>query len=302
MTSLPTLGVCCSDSVQFDTTMSAIGRTTVQWALRYSNDNNTPNTSQMDALAQRGVANLIVSYAVEATLDSILAGERCSRLVACAQLFKTWQDAHPGTKLWLRPMWEMNGNWYQWGTYNGYLGNTPEKYVAAWKHVWNCFRGAFPTLSFFWCPNKLLGGQTSYLPWYPGDAFVDAVGIDAYNHSQSEGGWQPITQVMNPSLAAIRAVSPSKLLIVGETATTEPKDGDPVAAGHTKAEWFGNTMGNMGYWLRNDALSYGVGVVNYFDYPKVTPTTGNNYRIYDPNLPSGVNSRDAFRLAISGIG
>jgi beta-mannanase len=42
-----------------------------------------------------------------------------------------------GKTIYLRPMHEMNGYWYPWG--GRVNGNSPARYVAAWRHIWEIF-------------------------------------------------------------------------------------------------------------------------------------------------------------------
>jgi hypothetical protein len=83
----------------------------------------------------------------------------------------------------LRWGWEMNGNWYAWsGPKNG---NDPAGYIACWKRIHQIFanEGA-DNVSWVWSVNWNSAPDTpqnAYAPYYPGDKFVDWVGISGYN-------------------------------------------------------------------------------------------------------------------------
>jgi hypothetical protein len=96
---------------------------------------------------------------------------------------------------------EMNGNWYPWSA--GYSGrgitNAPAKFVAAWQHVWNIFQsvGANQYVIWAWTPSRTdaLGvdatsgyskGDTGLAEDYPGDQYVDWMGLSAYQFRPTE--------------------------------------------------------------------------------------------------------------------
>lgn len=67
---------------------------------------------------------------------------------------------------------------------------------------------------------------------YPGDAYVDIVGVDGYNGGSDVvemGGWRSPQQLFGPTLAAVRGVVAGKPVWVNETGSSE-RGGD-------KARW-----------------------------------------------------------------
>ena len=83
-----------------------------------------------------------------------------------------------GRPVFIRLDWEMNGNWYpEWSSSTV----SPSAYVASWQHVWTIFHDAGVTnAAFVWCPNVGDFGGVPWTDWYPGSAYVDWVGMDAY--------------------------------------------------------------------------------------------------------------------------
>ncbi|WP_217631238.1 glycosyl hydrolase [Modestobacter sp. DSM 44400] len=80
----------------------------------------------------------------------------------------------------IRLMHEMNGNWYPWGS--GANGNQPGEFVLAWRHVHDRFTALGVTnVAWTWAPNAVYTGGAPLAPLYPGDAYVDAVGLSNYN-------------------------------------------------------------------------------------------------------------------------
>lgn len=80
----------------------------------------------------------------------------------------------------LRLGWEMNGAWYPWKVLNA---TDATNYRNYWIQVVTAMRGVpGANFKFDFCP---IIGQQSYPPInaYPGDAYVDIVGLDVYNSS-----------------------------------------------------------------------------------------------------------------------
>ena len=81
----------------------------------------------------------------------------------------------------LAPFHEMNGNWSPWaGTINN---NTPEKFITAWRRIHGLFNGV-GNVKFALVYNSVSvpnvkGNQ--FEDFYPGDAYVDYVGLDGFN-------------------------------------------------------------------------------------------------------------------------
>src|ERR1039458_5761636 len=73
---------------------------------------------------------------------------------------------------------EMNGNWYPWGN-GGCEGTTPAQWLAAWKHVYTVMRGVTTNAQFVWVPNDEQGAGP-VAPYWPGTAYEQTVGLDAY--------------------------------------------------------------------------------------------------------------------------
>ncbi|MGY0235219.1 glycoside hydrolase family 26 protein [Longispora urticae] len=104
---------------------------------------------------------------------------------------------------------EMNGHWYSWGT----KGNTPEEYVAAWRHVHDIFRAQNATnVLWAWTPNVINPVRGVELgPLYPGDAYVDWVGLDGY---YTLDGQRNFKDLFGPSIAAVRKFTAKPIIIV----------------------------------------------------------------------------------------
>ena len=143
--------------------------------------------------------------------------------------FRQWasEAAAWGQPLLLRFDFEMNGQWFRWGT-RPKNRNTPASFVAAWRHVHNIFTAAGATnVSWMWCPNiDPLHEMTSLARLYPGRSYVDFTCLDGYNFGRS---WASFAQLYTSTYRKILRLAPSKPMVIGEVAT--------VGHGGNKAHW-----------------------------------------------------------------
>lgn len=119
----------------------------------------------------------------EYSFDSVLRGDLDNYFRHFAEGAKTY-----GGPIILIPYSEMNGNWFPWG---GTIGdNTPEKYIAAYRHIHSFFRDV-PNVEFGWAVNARDVPDTPenrFENFYPGDAYVDEVGVDGFDFGGEEAG------------------------------------------------------------------------------------------------------------------
>lgn len=80
----------------------------------------------------------------------------------------------------IRLAWEANGNWYPWS------GTNPTDFVNCWRHAADAINAtAEPDPTLCWCVNAHYSQNPpshNAMELYPGDAWVDGVGLDAYDH------------------------------------------------------------------------------------------------------------------------
>ena len=150
-------------------------------------------------------------------LNTITAGNYDSMIRTWANQIKTF-----GSPVWMRFAHEMNSDWYPWA--EGVNGNGAGSYVAAYRHVHDVFAAAGVTnVTWVWNPNVVMDGVGSSLSsLFPGNAYVDMVGIDGYNWgtSTSWGTWQSASSVFGQTMTQVRAIT-SKGIVIGETASAE---------------------------------------------------------------------------------
>jgi beta-mannanase len=146
---------------------------------------------------------------------------------------RTWatQLKALGAPIYLRPMHEMNGNWYPWsGVTNG---NSPAVYVQAWRRMVGIFRGAGASnVRFVWSPNNVdVPASNAMERYYPGSSYVDVLAVDGYNWGSGapqNGGWQSFNAVFRRAYDRLRALGPQPIWIA-EIGTS--------ADGGDKAAW-----------------------------------------------------------------
>ena len=157
------------------------------------------------------------------TLEAIASGSYESYVREFLQAARDW-----GKPLFLRFAHEMNGNWYPWdGSHNGGAA-APEKYKQAWRHIYNVREelGA-DNVNLVWCPNNTDLPDLSWNAasnYYPGDEYVDWVGVDGYNWGYAN--WQTFDAVFSNIYQTLTSLT-SKPLMLGEFASAEQGGSKP---------------------------------------------------------------------------
>lgn len=155
-------------------------------------------------------------------LREISAGRHDAYLRTAAREAKSW----PGL-LYVRFAHEMNIPSSLWAP--GINGNTPADFVAAWRHVVRVFRAeGVRNVQWVWCPNIDYGGKR-FSALYPGDRWVDWVGLDGYNWGTFRGmlGWQSMAKLFGPSYDKLVKIS-HRPVMIAETGSVE-QGGDKAA-------------------------------------------------------------------------
>ena len=81
---------------------------------------------------------------------------------------------------------EMNGNWYPYSQAYPGAQTTAADYVAAWKHIVDVFNNNGATnVAWVWSPNVPDVGGVGYEKYYPGDNYVDWIGVSLYSGNDS---------------------------------------------------------------------------------------------------------------------
>ncbi|KXG74940.1 glycoside hydrolase family 26 protein [Thermotalea metallivorans] len=97
---------------------------------------------------------------------------------------------------------EMNGDWCVYSSYHS--SKDPEMFKAVWKHVYNIFqRAGADNVLWVWNPHDGSFPNFAwnhYLNYYPGDAYVDIVGLTGYNAGTYYPGekWRGFQEIYIP--------------------------------------------------------------------------------------------------------
>ena len=224
-------------------------------------DPDTFNSSMMTQVRTYGAIPMVdfaVSYSGTDQCPAITSGTYDTWITTWAEAAAAW-----GYPFWLRWGHEMNGNWFPWGT-----SNTPAAYVAAFQHIHGLFQSAGATnASFIWCPNDGSSNAT-YNSYYPGDAYVDWIGMDSYAGPDQNGDvdFDGCFSAMYANLLSLsNSASNTKPMIVCETG---------VDASYNQGAWFTSLGAEL--TAANYPRIYGF---TYFDWSQYGPGVQANWPI-----------------------
>lgn len=190
-----------------------------------------------------------------------------------------------GTPVMVRWGHEFNGDWYPWAT--GLNGKDPQTYVRAYQRVHDLVTAAGATnVQWIWSYNNdSVPGE----PWnqpaagYPGDDYVDWVGLDGYNWGfgpswdPTGNHWRSFDSVIGEAYRTAMQIAPDKPVMIAEIGSTED--------GGDKAEWLSTAFTDLA------AGRYpNIRLLTYFDMLKEEPWA----------LTSSEAARDAFATGASG--
>jgi hypothetical protein len=177
-------------------------------------------------------------------LDEIILGQHDAYIRRWATALRDW-----GYPILLRFAHEMNGNWYPWDGCNN--NRDPNKYIAAWQHVHDLFQQIGATnAEWVWSVNHVsVPGEpwNDYNAYYPGDAYLDWVGVDGFNWGQSYYGWKTFDELFGGVLADFRQRYPQKPQIISEFASA-PDDGG------SKSDWIQDAYARLDQYPRLQAV------------------------------------------------
>jgi beta-mannanase len=141
----------------------------------------------------------------------------------------SWAEglAEYGKPVFMNFAYEMNGDWFTWGVnVNGNDGG--QDFQNAWRHIHGRFqRAGADNVVWVWSPNKTYDSIPASLEAvYPGDAYVDWLGMNGYNWGNSvmfgnhRSKWETFTQVFDRTYKELVALA-NKPILIGETASSE---------------------------------------------------------------------------------
>ncbi len=205
--------------------------TVVMWYQDYSSQFNPD-------LCNRVIANGAIPHIVwepwlwsdkqKIKLDNIIAGEWDSHIREWAQDIKAW-----GKPVFIRWGHEFNIEGYPWCIVNN--GKDPKKYVSAFRRVKTIFKNEGANNAYFvWAPMNDSWPKESWNDMhlaYPGDEYVDWIGIDGYNWgtTQDWSSWQSFKELFRDTARQMWRKYPNKPIMIAEVGCSEK--------GGNKAQW-----------------------------------------------------------------
>ncbi|ARJ06923.1 hypothetical protein B5808_18095 [Cnuibacter physcomitrellae] len=280
-------------------------------------------TQAADQAAQVGAAHLLTlepQAGLAAVTDDVIAD-----VVSLLQ-----EETDAGVPVIVRFAHEMNGSWYAWG-------QQPEEYVATFRRVAAAIHQQVPGAALMWAPNygggypfdggayaappgsaaagvldtdgdgAVTGFDDPYAPYYPGDDYVDWVGMSLY-HWGSAHPWGEneapeagkfVAQLTGaysglggddtavPDFYADYGQARDKPVAIPETAALIVDRGDPVGQDAIRQAWWQQILAPEVH-QRFPLLR----LVNWFEWVKVEQEVGDTVHwavLDDPD------TREAFR-------
>lgn len=198
---------------------------------------------------------------------------------------------------------EMNGNWYSWSEWSdvpnvSVNGNQQGDYPKMWRHVHDLFQaeGANDYTVWLWSPNRVnrICGQRRPEAFYPGDAYVDWIGMSGYYRNYDRKGGEcddtgaTFNAVFGNTLPELRQVPGNKPIFLSEIGATE-RGGD-------KAAWIADLFAG---------LAANTDIVGFAWFSLAVSSGGENDRFtHDWRINSSPEAQTAMRdgLAAAGYG
>lgn len=181
------------------------------------------------------------------SLASIVAGDHDAYIRSWAEGLRELSDI-----VYLRPMHEMNGNWYPWA--GGIEGNRAIDYIAVWRHMYEIFeQSGADNVRWVWSPYaEDVPSSNVFEEYYPGDEYVDILALDAYNwgtgtgprsaqstqSTQSTDRWQDVDDLLSDPYRRLTRLGPQPVWLA-EVSSAE-RGGD-------KADWLQKLLALRGY-------------------------------------------------------
>lgn len=160
-----------------------------------------------------------------------------------------------GEPVFVRPLNEMNGDWDPWCAW--FYGKDTELFIQAWKHIVDIFREVkADNVYFVWNPHDRsfpdFQWNNPHL-YYPGDDYVDWVGLTGYNNgtSYSNDIWREFDEIYIPIYTDYLLRYGDKPFMITEFSSNE--------VGGNKAQWILKGLNSLAQNYAN------IKIVTWFD-------------------------------------
>jgi Glycosyl hydrolase family 26 len=246
------------------------------------------NPTTMNAAIAIGAIPLVTMKLENASIKEVIEGKQDPEIRSWAKEARAF-----GYPFLFRPWWEPNGNWYPWARGS----DTPTEYIEAWQHFHDLVEEEGATnVTWDWVVNAIWGDpESNPTPWYPGDEYVDWVGVDAYNWGKNPiqpATWLTAEQSIEPTLEILEEVAPGKPVCVCESASTEYDESGQPPKPLKKAAWLHEMLDTF-LPTHPEIKAY-----LYFDW-NVEKEGGQVKERFDWPIESSPEATEAFREVIA---
>lgn len=137
-----------------------------------------------------------------------------------------------GIPVIFRPLHEHNGYWFWWGAKN----TSAEDFQKLWEYTVKYLRDTKGVHNFLYAysPNGPFETAESYLDRYPGDAWVDIMGIDSYDDDQTGAYFRNL----DASLGVMQQVAAQHDKVIAVTEAGVRQGGSLAVSGNVDKKWF----------------------------------------------------------------
>ena len=174
---------------------------------------------------------------IQGTSAEIASGAHDGDLLEWIDHVNQWLDRDEGRRLTIAPLQEMNGTWTPYGCYRDSAGELVADhavYRQAFVRVHDLILQEIDRdlVQISWAPNnESTFGCGELIDYYPGDEYVDVVGLSAFNFGTAPvvGWWRSPDDLISPALAQVASFAPTKPVVLAQTGSS--------AQGGDKAQW-----------------------------------------------------------------
>lgn len=182
------------------------GITTISW--HFSNPVSNTSFYSKDSGSAPAVKHIIPGGSHHNIYKEILTG--------IAELVKSCKGKD-GTlaPMIFRPYHEFDGEWFWWGKPHC----TKEEFVSLWRFTVSYLRDSLQVHNFLYAfsPDNRFNNETEYLERYPGDEWVDMVGVDNYGDWGRDGKYDLEAGIRKLKVVSDYAKKAGKLAAFTET-------------------------------------------------------------------------------------
>ncbi len=222
------------------------------------------NTRELLDEVWTGKATPFANLTIPASAASIASGAWDSKIHEWALHMEQYLAKGGGRSLVLAPLQEMNGTWTPYGC-------DAASFKNAYRRIVDIIRGRGNNetkVRFAFSPNGWTSpGCGSISSYYPGDSYVDVIGISAYRWDGSAS----VYSVMGGTVDSLTSLYPTKPIVIAQTAAWPSG---------SKSQW----IRDMFNWASSNP---NVVAVIYFNYNNAGVSGETDWRIWIPPVNQG---------------